>query len=139
MGKVNINLTTDAVLVPEGTYAVEVVQLTAKESAAGDIYLPWDLMIRDRGYNGGRLQMISSLRPDMLRLLRRPFAILDVDVDTENGVDIEWDDVSAEAFARRGARVTSPPVEGAEAYAVVVHDEWEGEPRAKVRRLPEAV
>ena len=134
MGKVNINLAQDAVLVPEGTYPVEVMSAIAKESAAGDVYLSLGLDIAEGEYAGFPLWAIGSLRDDMRRLLRSTLAALGVDVDSGE-VAIEWEQVNQKQWAKVGAPLVSPEVVGERALAVVVHDEWDGELRAKVRRL----
>ncbi len=136
MGQVNINLAAEDVLVPEGTYPVEVASAYAKESAAGGIYLSLDLVITEGKHEGNGLWAVASLREDMRRLLRSTFVALGVDVNGE--VEIEWEKVNQKQWAKVGAPLISPELVGERAIAHVVHDEWEGELRAKVRRLVSA-
>ena len=132
--RVTINLAQTDVIVPEGTYAVEVMGAIAKESAAGGVYLSLGLNIAEGKYAGTGLWAIASLRDDMRRLLRSTLAALGVDVDSGE-VKIEWEAVNQKQWAKYGAELVSPELVGQRALAVVVHDEWEGELRAKVRRL----
>ena len=133
--RITINLDADEVLPTEGTYPVEVESAYAKSSRAGDIYLSFGLVITEGEYAGNHLWAVGSLRDDMRRLLRSTLTALGVDVDVEGGVEIEWEKRNQEQWVRFGAPLISPEVVGEKAYAVVVHDEWEGELRAKVRRL----
>jgi hypothetical protein len=132
MTRVSINLATEAVLVPEGKYLVEVESIDARVSNSDDVYLSWRLVIAEGKHEGAALFMVSSLRSDLLRLLRSAFAAVGVDVDGE--VAIEWQD----DLTKKNnwcSPLVSPYVVGQQAHAVVVHDEWENETRAKVRRL----
>ena len=132
-GSITINLGADNVLPAEGTYQVVVESAYAKESNAGDIYLSLGLSITEGKYKGSWLWAVGSLRDDMRRLLRSTLAALGVDVDGE--VEIEWEKVSQEKWGKYGAPLLKPEILGCAALAHVVHDEWEGELRAKVRRL----
>jgi hypothetical protein len=70
---------------------------------------------------------IGSLRQDMRRLLRPTFRALGVDVD----------DLTIQTEEGNGGEqiVVDPDLVGREALAQVVHDEYMGEVRAKVKRL----
>ena len=68
--KVHINLAVEAVLVPEGVYTVEVASVDARLSNAGDVYLSWRLIVAEGDHAGHGVFMVSSLRADLLNLLR---------------------------------------------------------------------
>jgi hypothetical protein len=137
--KVLINLAADEVLVPEGTYLVEVAGIDARVSQSKDVYLSWRLIVAEGKHEGAALFMVSSLRSDLLRLLRSAFSAIGVDVDSGE-VALEWEGAYHHPKDRAtwSSPLTSPDVVGRQAYAVVIHDEWEGETRAKVRRLIKA-
>jgi hypothetical protein len=130
---ITINLAADEVLIPEGTYPVEVESAYAKESAGGNVYLSLGLGITEGKHEGNWLWGVAPLREDMRRMLRSTFAAFGVDVDGE--VEIEWEEVTQKQWANGGARLILPELVGERAIAHVVHDEWDGELRAKVRRL----
>jgi hypothetical protein len=142
LSRITINLAPDEVIVREGTYRVWVadveVRLTKGEfvplkdttPSTETLYLSWRLQIAEGDHKGQMVWMVSSLKEGMRRHLRSTFAAVGVDVDGE--VAIDWE---SDRDLLKGTPLTSPDLVGREALAVVVHDEWEGEPRAKARRL----
>jgi hypothetical protein len=127
---IRIDMRPDVVLVPEGDYLVEVDEVSLENSRQGSQYLSLLLQIVEGQHEGRNLWAIGSLRPEMLHLLRQTFVALGID-DEEVTIEVEVE--------RRSGRphvvVTEPDFVGRRAIASVVHDEWEGELRPKVRRL----
>jgi hypothetical protein len=81
-------------------------------------------------HGGKRLWLVSSLRPDLLTLRHSTLRAVGMDGDGEVAIEWESDDLD-----RNGAAIVEPDLVGRTGIAVVVHDEWEGITRAKVRRL----
>ena len=122
----NINLRDEEHLVPAGHYKVEVEAVSLRDSAAGSQYLSLRLRIDEGAHEGSKLWGIASLRPDMRRLLRSTLRALGVE---EDSLAIEVEQVGEESV------VVEPALAGRQAIAEVVHQEYLGEVRPKVRRL----
>ena len=112
---------------------MEVASVDARVSNAGDVYLSWRLIVMEGAHAGHGVFMVSSLRADLLNLLRQAFSAVGVNVDDWQ-TTIEWEDDLTKKN-KWSSPLVAPYVVGRQAVAVVVHEEWEGETRAKVRRL----
>jgi len=120
-----LNLSGRGTPVPEGRYPVEVVEVERRVAAHGGEYLNWALRIEDGEHAGKRLWMVTSLREDLLDLLATVLRAVNVSVD-DGDLSIETDEDGV---------LVRPDIAGRRAVALVVHDEWQGETRTKVRRL----
>lgn len=137
MPKINIDMRDDVVLLPPDRYEVEVESVELKEARAGGHYLNFRLVVVDGKHEGAVLWSIASMRPDLVRLFRNQMRALGFDADE---MEIEYDEESIRSGAKNQVTgvqrmVTKPDFFGRRAIAVVVHDEWDGDMRAKVKTL----
>ncbi|MFN8163898.1 MAG: hypothetical protein U0R26_08720 [Solirubrobacterales bacterium] len=125
--EMRIDLRDDVVVVPEGMYPVKVEEVVLREANSGSNYLKFRFTVVEGEHEDAVLWGIGSLREDMRWALRQTFRAL--------GFDAE--DLTIETEAGDGGEeiVVEPDFVGLEALAQVVHDEYLGEVRAKVKRL----
>ncbi len=134
---ITVDLRPEVVLVPEGDYLVEVeaVELRETRDRSGE-YLSFELTIVEGDRQGDMLWMIASLKPSMVRMLRNTLVALGIE-DEQITLQVESEELPRGADRKISPRqfLVDPDLVGRRAIATVVHDEWEGELRTKVRRL----
>lgn len=127
MAKFSLNLAGSGV-VPPGEHEVEVQRVTLREKIDGSsLYLRLDLTVVSGDTDGGTLDCVASLRPDLRHMLAQQLAALGVDaseVEIETETDTSGDEI-----------VVSPDLVGRRATATVAHHESGGQTYARVRRL----
>ena len=123
MGRTTINFASIG-LVPPGEYLVEVERVLQREKIDGsNEYLLWELRVVDRDE---RLEMISSLRPNMLPMLQRTLAALGVEQQAIDFVD------ESDGYDRV---VVEPDFTGKQALACVDHRRVGDQTYVRVRSL----
>ena len=125
-----VNFAEEDPLVPEGEYAVEVEAATLRAKSGGDsYYIQIQLAILEGPHTGTVLWTVASLRADLRRMLRSTFRALGID---DEDLVIETEDPEP---GHECPDVVNPNLVGRRAVATVIHDEYLGEVRAKVKRL----
>ena len=108
---------SDFSLMPEGLYKVAVIEARVAESKKGNLTWYIDLEVIDENYAGSKLWFMVGMSENAKAIRKGTLTALGIDTSDTANPDL-IDDVI-----------------GCRAMAEIYHDEWNGEKRAKVKRL----
>lgn len=120
MARIKVDMTNvqdGFVTVPEGDYICKVSKITLETSEKGSKYLKWEFVIGIGEYKGQKIWHNTSLLPQALFNLRNTIQALGIDVPkTVQSIDTD-------KYIGKIVGIT------------VVHEEYQGKPKAKVADL----